>query len=798
MIMFGPECHNYNILINKDMMNDDEKKIFGVMHTLVKINDPEIYSAINSLDDVYVGVNRIEARIGPIHRLEYIRRNSGFSWDDIQKVILKDPLVLFNPPENLEQLKVKVFNKLYQSSSAEALRTTAASIYYGRVAATVTANAFIIPFVSDTTKHTYQDCIRHLLSIQENMIDLMILYPHLDDYKKIHSLSQLEFNFHPRDIMETQNIRSLQLNKFSQKITNPIIEVLNYKWRDVVQNKPTSFQRDWINIQDSIKIIKPTIDETLEQFEGDRSNQIRSLLLIILRLMGYSSRPMKAIIYGPSSKSYDDSFLILRQQNYYHDLTSNQSRSEYMSENLTRLTDKLCFAFNYFILSCYNKKVPVDVSKLLNDDEISAFFLDNSSPISAHKKILMMLIYHGLIEDVTKWSEKTKTIFHYWERRGNVVNGKYDLNYSLKIQLGKVIMLVKSNPYTKNIRIYINNAENPQYLFELLEAAIELSGMMKDDFLKWIDRGTFLITSSLVIPSILNTGYKFTVMQMGPIIYGTSYISVSNGFYILSDEYNNIIMRTIEGLLHTNYKPKDEEIPRDINIQGISLKKLSKLRPFNIHFSIDHIPHKELCDLLKTGDEATLDDLKVDPPFVSKITNIRLKTEFKEKEIKSEFSDIFIEDDITRVTEDEKIDSSDVDLIESILNTDFSNILDQMDLSASNYHDVWIDPTIDLNILKTMSRQRISYQPRMILERILNIKYQIITRMVTNINLLNKKTMQVIYKSTNNLNIYYSLVYSYDTQFSDKDTPSPFGCEMVVDSTFEQRYLKLDVNLPNK
>ena len=201
-----------------------------------------------------------------------------------------------------------------------------------------------------------------------------------------------------------------------------------------------------------------------------------------------------------------------------------------------------------------------------------------------------------------------------------------------------------------------------------------------------------------------------------------------------------------------------------------------------------------MCDLLNNG---TIDqtNLHVAPPIVRKITNVRLGTEFKEREFKSEFADIVVEDDVTRDIDDEKMQPGG-DLIDSVLNADFTGMLDQFQMTETNFHDSWIEPTMDLNILKTMSRQRISYQPKMILERVLNIKYQIITKLVTNINLLNKITMKLIYKSTKNIYIYYSLIYSYDSQFSDIETPSPNGCEFVINPTFGSRYIDFDEVLP--
>jgi hypothetical protein len=54
MIMFGPECHNYRILLEKEQMAPSEIQVFSIMHTLVDVADPAIYASTNSVDDILV------------------------------------------------------------------------------------------------------------------------------------------------------------------------------------------------------------------------------------------------------------------------------------------------------------------------------------------------------------------------------------------------------------------------------------------------------------------------------------------------------------------------------------------------------------------------------------------------------------------------------------------------------------------------------------------------------------------------------------------------------------------------
>ena len=791
MIMFGPECHNYQLLCDKDKLNPQEMKIFKIMHTLVKINDPEIYAACNSIDDVFVGVNRIEAHMGPVRRLEIIKRQIDMTWEDIQSYIIDHPLILFNPPKDLYELRVKVFMKLYQNNASEALRTTAASLHYARVSATVSAKAFIIPLVSKDVE-TYSNCLLKLMEIEPEEINPEILYPHLNDYKKIIELSQIEFTYNPRNVMETQNIRQLQLNKLQQKITNPIVSVLNVYWADSINPDElnNSYIRDWINLKESVPIIEDTIEQTINHFPGERSHKIKSLLLIILRLMGYSAAPMKCIIYGQSSRSFDDSYLILKQQNYYSDKTSVESKGLYLTDHVTKNTDKLCFAFNYFILSLIypsESKEPVDVNYMIDDDEVQSFFLDNSLSIASSKKILIMLMYHGRLENIAKWSDKTKVIFHSWDIRGRKIQDRYIGDFVLRLQLSHTVMVVKyiekfnwrSNE--PKILISVNKVDDMQIMNELLNRAVELSGFTEQSFLDMMDPGQYYKSEKCLIVIPTKKGVNISFQSLPNIKYNPSRIIYSNDEYALLDNADNIIIRTIEGLLHTNYIPKQEDIKKDVYIMGISLKKMIPFRPFNIHFSVEQLGVHDLCHLLK--DKGTIQDLRVEKPRVSAINAERLTDipiDLIIKRQSSEFNDVMIEET------DLKIDD-DVDVISDMINNfgqdDIDKLLEFNKMTET--HEALIDPDIDINIFKTMSRQRITYHPKKILDRICNIKYHIISKLITDVNMVNKKIIKTAMKLGYSKYIVYSLIYIYDTQFTNKETPSPSGVVLKIDPTFD-------------
>ena len=790
MIMFGPECHNYRILQKRSQLNIYEEQMFRVMHTLVSANDPEVYAVSTSVDDVFVGVNRIEASLGPIERLERIKRNVGYSWSDLNEHVIKDPMLLFNPPKSVDELKVKVFLKLYKHGASEALRTTAASIYYGRVAASVSAEAFRIPFHDSDKKMTYSECVKVLLNMPTDQMDISLLYPHLEDFNAIDKLSEIELNFRPRDRLETQNMRSLQLNKLQQRITNPIIDLLNDKWRNPLPQAPNSYIRDWINLTQMIPIMKESLDQTLASFKGDREKQVRCLLLIILRLMSYSTRPMKAIIYGPSSRAFDSSYLCLKQQNSFTNATSNETHGRQMMSIIATNTDRLAFAFNYFALACITMGRCIDVNHMVHNEDIEHFFLDNSLGVASYKKILMMLIMLGRVTDVTSWSRKTKTCFHKWERRSEITEGKYSGDYLLKIQLADTVMNLDYSSKKDWYYITVNNVRDLHNIFEMLNDVSSILGIPIESVLKRTHPGVYLMTSDSVIMIHKRAGFHMNTFPLDKISLRPDNVVYSDGCLTLVDVDGSIIIRTIEGLLHSDYTPKEGEMKEEVYIHGIRLSKLAKFRPFNTHFSIDSFSPQTLCEIIQLGDEPDEKDLDVPIPHVSQITNDRLGIDFPIRGMDAEYApSIIIEDpDIPEGATGASILGD----VHSWIIPDFDDL---METSINVVHDTWFNPNLDLNLIKTMTRQVITYQPKKILEKVLNIKYLILTKLTTSLNMLNKKTIAATYSITNNRNILYSLIYTYDKQFTNRDIPSPSGCEVSIDTTLDEIYKVMKVNL---
>jgi len=789
MLLFGPECQNYDILTRFAELNPTEKHIFLVSHSLVDVSEPDIYAELDSIDNIFVGVKRIEAKIGPINKLKTIQRQTDLTWEQMHDYIQQDPLLLFRKPETDIELRIKVYMKLYQNSAAEALRSTAASIFYGRVSASVSANAFVIPFQNEERK-TYKECFEYLMTSKPDDIKrIHSLYPQQDEFKVINKLKDLIFDYDKRSFVETQNLRTLQLSKLYQRIKNPIMELLKHFWVDrinVSYETPTSYLRDWINLRTSIPILRDSLSETLDQFSGERDKKIRSLILILLRLMSFNPKPMKAIVFGPSSRSYDNTFLQLTQQNYFHSSTSKETKTPLLENNITRISDKLSFAYDYFALGIkYN--LFIDVNHLIDMNDVDMFCLDQFTSHQSKKKILIMLLYLGYLSDIKEWSKRTHTIFHQWVRRQ-----KYDETkkywagpYELKVQYGNVIAIIKGDEQQANL--IFNNTNDSIITLEILMKFCELLNYSLDQLLNMLPKGYYIKLTDRVIISHEKVGFNIDYDKMSNILINPGDLLIEDDMLALYDNYDNLIMRTPVGLMPTEYIPSKDELKTEINMNGILFSELIKVKPFSIHFSLQNIDSRTLVNLLQ--------NLDVPKPKISKITKIRLNLmDWEERDSTEEFKKFEEEELIDSKEEKEAKISKFMDELAEF-NPDSKNIESLLDTSKLNFHDLWIDPNINLDFMLTLRKKDITYQPQRIWDRIINLKYMIISSLCVDINILNRKTIGIISRATNSINIKYSLIFSYDKTFTNTETPSPAGAQMNINEYFDLKFLQIQDTL---
>jgi proteasome lid subunit RPN8/RPN11 len=236
MILLGPEYHNYEIF--KKHWNDltsQERTLFINSHKLI---DSSIIDIMKDLDlevgdTMLGGMVRIEAMVGPIKQLERIKRSAPMNIHDIQSKILENPLIIFKKSESIVDVMFKTCQKLYVVGAAEAAKTITSSIYYGRVSASASASVFYINGLDYYSK-TYKECVQHLSNlIPMDFTDfekmMKFIYPRYPDYDLIinKEIKIQSANF--RNIFEVQTVRKLVTHKIHSKLTQPIVDLIEYK-----------------------------------------------------------------------------------------------------------------------------------------------------------------------------------------------------------------------------------------------------------------------------------------------------------------------------------------------------------------------------------------------------------------------------------------------------------------------------------------------------------------------------------------------------------------------------------------
>jgi len=782
MLILGPESHNYNILNRRNELTVKELNLFKSCHNLIPVDNPELYAEMNTFDNIFTGMLRIEAATGPVRKLQRIKRQIDMTWDDMRTILEKDITLLLREPQTMEEMKVVTYQKLFSYGASEALRDTAASIYYARVAATVSATAFQIPYHDELSAkytkgqmvgYTYADCLEYLINYKNDIDDLSQYYPHMREFRDLLSLSMSKPTYFPRNPFESQNVRSLQLTEITMRIKNPIRDLIESFWISPDKDKATSYYRDWITLKELVPVISDSLDITLENFQGNKTQRIKMLLLILMRIMSYSNKPMKAVIYGPSSRAYDQSYLTLIQQNLFHNYTSTTLIMNQSLESNPRIYDKLYYYFNIFCLSLYiNKPIRLDFSDL----PLERYLRDNVIMQSSKKRIMMMLMYEGLLDNYRAWTMETKTIMHYWLQRQYMdKDGQYRGNFKLLVQLGDNKLILSKN--YNNYIIKMSETKNPMVNFDLLKSACELVQISMDELKSKMQRGRFLILTDMIQPIMDPNGVDIIIDDIADIHIDVGSIYVreekdESKCMVLDDTDGHQIMKTPLGLMVTDYIPFDGEF-EEFFLNGISIYSLSKIRIFSSEFDFADVNPDVLVEIL--------DDLDVKRPKISDITKERLagliSNDWEVKGMVDYFDD----------AEDKYTDENIMGLL---MNTELTadDIKELIDLPERDIYDDFMDPNTNWDLINNLPTIRAKFQPQKILDRVLFCKYHFIARSCMDPRSLSKSSIKAIYKQTGNLNIVYSLVYLYDRLYTMSSNPSPSMIDVSIRSKFSAKF----------
>jgi hypothetical protein len=372
---------------------------------------------------------------------------------------------------------------------------------------------------------------------------------------------------------------------------------------------------------------------------------------------------------------------------------------------------------------------------------------------------------------------------HHWikpQRKDK--SGNYYGPFELILQCGRNKLLLKKSK--SSIFCKMSTTDNPRVNYDLFVEASQILELTLDDLISNFKKGNYLLVSDKMIVSTVANGFYVKIDRFPDIRFHPQDVSFEKVYGMdmisLYDRQQRKIMSTHMGLLATDYVPTIGEFP-EIIVDGLYLTQLSELRIFSNNFSFDYI-NKETClDILQ--------DLNVNRPRISAITKSRLSGIVDRDWPEKNWNDQMIETE-TQVIEEKMNPQFDMtEFMDADIDETF---LENMDFEIDQFDD-YLDPDIDLNIMSALSMTRIKFQPAIIWERFLSIKYNLIARSCVDLQALSKDTIRWVYAMTKNKGIAYSLIYMYDKIYVSEDMRSPPYSSIVIFNNFLDKF---NLNIP--
>ena len=771
MLMFGPEYYNYKLYrTNWSSMNDMERKLFIASHKMIKGGLVETLAEFEDGDTVMGGMLRIEAKMGPVRQLQKFREKATMSRSELEEMLVENPILIIKKPKTIQEVKFRTVQKLYTTGSAEALKNLAASIYYGRVSATVSARVFYIPGTRSDEPRTFFECVGDLLKENTDMDfeeQIRFVYPKGPDYDVFTQLDTMKFDYVARNPFEIQTVQTLSTHKIYSKLTQSVEDLLSYKWlkKPIPIELENKVGRDFEIIKIHYPMIKDTLNETLDSFSGERKEQIKGVLLLILKLFSLRDRSFKGVIYGPGSQDIIQTFNILEEQNTTMSMRVKRNVEVNRLKRNYDSYEKIYMAHNHFICGLLSKnESKLDPWSLITEEEINTLLVDPSINKKIKKRIFMCALDKGHIRNVESWSSKVGVVMHSWTKRQVYRDGRYWGDYEVVMFLGKNRLVIEFDNRRDLYRIYKNDFDDPELLYTMLSEYCELLNANVEDVLKKTKRGNWCVIDNKLLIVRGSNGFdiqKITVMD--PIMYHKCQVeSDMERTYLMSEGRRVLSLDT--GLLTTYARPTDD---MDFKVFNMSFLRACEIGVFNQDFNV----------LYKSRDEClnAIDDVVVSKPKITQQTIDRLRlSNWEEIRVEEGIKDIIIEDMTSYFA---SLIETDIEMPDDLLTDDpIADMLahiERTDLTSS-----------------TLTTQRIQ-NTRKILWNLATLKYNIICHQLLSDMRVSKATIQSISSIITNGNrrhIIFSLISLYDRTYQHDGQLSPRMINMNINQDFLVRF----------
>jgi len=781
MLMFGPEFYNYSLYKDFSNLNDDEQKLFINSHKIVKGGLVETMSELEEGETIIGGLLRIEASIGPIRQYQRIKRYATenlLTADDMKLMIMDDPLLIFRPTKTSEEsgkksdrtktlIAFKIMHKIMIPGAKEAVKTITSSIYFGRMSGSVSAKAFYIPN-HEFELHTYFDCIEILLHKEKPFVDIdsqiKFIYPKWGEYELFIDTKYAPIPDRVRHIMEIQTIRTLSIFKVGTNLYNSVFDVIQFLWAGVESPEHTEnkFLRDIQILKTFYPMIKDTMEETLNGFKGDREQQIKTLILLLLKCYSLKDRVIKAIVYGPSTNDIKDTFYSVCERNTTIALT-HLVATRHQELSVRKLNhEDLYLRYNHFILFELNRvdDSPNESFKGVTDEDIYFLMMDPLMGKQLKKRLLMALLGLGYIKDIESWTKTTSTILHYWEvrQRFNERTKLWIGDFELILFMGQSRMRVVYKSHLDKYYISKNEFDDPTLLYDMLLDLSDILNQKIDTIISRMGSGDWIVRDKLVVFSPKN-GFDISNIRIPSTAYSIGCTVIVNSDVVtLKTTDGKKLLSVATGLI--NCSSKNTSL-LDFNCFGLSFIKIMNMGVFNRGFDLSYKKIDEIRNLL--------DDLVVSKPEISDITRERLgiKQGWKIRDLR-----------------DDDLKENELEIESTQLEDPLSFfMINDEDLKEVSTSIVW-DPqpvyefVLEFNhtdFFNNMSATVDIQFPRRTLNLVKNLKYDCITFLTTLDSGVNKETMRSIRNVVDKGRefILFSLISRYDRIVASSGHQSP-------------------------
>jgi hypothetical protein len=584
----------------------------------------------------------------------------------------------------------------------------------------------------------------------------------------------------PRNIFEIQTIQTLTTHKIYSKLTQPVSELLLYKWdyKPIPEHLQTKVERDFLLMKYHYPLIKDSVEETKNQFHSDNEeDNVKSLLMLMLKLYSLKDKKFKGVIYGSGSSDIIKTYKLLIERNYSNGLAA-ELRSDAITKNLIKSFDKIYCAHNFTILSEFSEsKISSNLWEDVSDSELSIFFQDPTIHRNVKKRIFMCSMVNGFIKNSEEWSSKVGIFLHYWHVKQRRSEDKYYGNFDLTIYMGNKRLNCYYNDRRKIYDLQYKNIDDPILMKLFLD---ELSGILDcklQDILDKTRHGSWTIIEDKVLQTI-GGGFKMVEMnQISSVNLEMCTLSIDGEWTRLLDNNQRRVFNIETGLLSSYYKP---ELDYDFRVFGLNFLDLCQNGCFDQSFDVRY--KSKLLSL------SMLIDLEVNQPDVSSITKRKLPfTQTWDLASHENLSEDIILEDTTEIFR-QMMEVKQTQETLSMINQQEVPGLSPESIERINSIIGYVMQTDATFSMKTSLRVQHSRKIFLIIK---NLKYDLIGHQILDNQQINSQTIKIAKKIVEDqykTNIVYALTSIYDRMYAYEGQLTPTGVNLKVDKSFLQRF----------